>query len=236
MSEGLLGILLMVVGSAPGVAGVLAAGDVARRGRAVPEAAARAWVRLGYLYLVIFVLAVMVLSRRVETPVAIIAAAWMGLPALVSILGLFSFDEAQRKAAAAGPDPAELAVAAEQRRGELKLLCGGLANLLHRTTGFQEDLRARGEMAARARQMTTLENLGNRLRAQMQRGAELEARLTLQLRRLGRAAEESGEALDLAEARRNHDELEAGLAAMRQSAEALRTEVGAELERLRWLH
>lgn len=241
MADWVLAALLVASGLAPGLIALAWAIRLNRRGTPTDDEHLSRWVRSGYLYVSIFVLAGVGLSFSAEAGAWVAGPLWVGLPAVVSLLGLLTLGEQQLSLVVKVPSAAQMQHEAEALRAEMRRLSAGLAQELSQVMGAQARLAARGAMAMRARQYGLLDRLGLRVRQVIKQAHEHERRhaelVSVLLPLVAQEADEGGKLTDelLAAPRAALARLRAEAGELRTNSSAMQAEVKAELDRLKWL-
>ncbi len=178
-------VILMLVGALPGLLAAIAS-VVLWRGRRVLEAdTIRLWTRLGYAFLGLFCIAAVVVTRDSQQDPALVAFGWIGVPAFLGVLGLWVFAERQRMILDKFPSTRRMHVLSFENRQELRYVTAELSNDLNRSLGAASALQ-RGQAIGRqvARETEDLEKVQQKLRANIKRCHDLDAKYGLQLRKL----------------------------------------------------
>jgi hypothetical protein len=232
-----VGLVIGAAGLPPGLLAWVAAEALWRRERALEAEAARLWLQAGYAYVFVFAVVGLLIGLQTQADPVLVFSSWVGLPSIISVCGLFIFEERQRKLVDLFPSVRQLHEATERRRNAARALSGRLAGDLHRLVETQDDLRRRGAIASRAKQISALERNASVLRVLIQTAKELEERLVLQSRRVRLLDEPDGPSeAALAEARANHRELATAASKLDHDAAKAFAAAKRELDRLKWLH
>lgn len=191
MGERIGPLVLIFAGALPGIVGWIAAYVLWRRHRILEEDEARQWVRIGYFYLAVFVVAALVATNYFDADPFLMAFGWIGAPAFTGMLGIWVFAERQRLSREEFPPPATMRSRAIENRQELRYVATELATDLDRLISAQESVQRGGAMVrGRRLEVVDLERLQSRIRSAIQRTHELEARFGPHLRRLRAVIEE----------------------------------------------
>lgn len=177
-------LLLIAAGVLPALVAVAATVSLWRQRRVLEPDQVQFWLRVGYLYLAIFCIATIIVTRDVDD-VYTVALGWLGLPAFTSIVGLWVFSERQRMTIEEFPSPKRMHTLSIENRQELRYVTTELSNDLNRAVGAQAAMQRGGAIGRRVgREAEELERVVQRIRAAIQRCHELDARYGLHLRRV----------------------------------------------------